>query len=156
MKKLETFIQKWCHWYSISSCLQWWWGKNKWLIEWDSLQKAMSAHTTLNMNCGSSAVDGLSSDAPFLQWEVDIMETCSSKCNASVGNSAWTFPGKSSWRYCSRWDHLQLAGYGKYGSQSNLLSRLSAGSGICTVDRYPVYVYQSACGSVLYLSGSKT
>ena len=36
------------------------------------------------------------------QGECDFMETCSSKCNASVGNSAWTFPGKSSWRYCSR------------------------------------------------------
>ena len=36
------------------------------------------------------------------QGECDFMETCSSKCNASAGNSAWTFPGKSSWRYCSR------------------------------------------------------
>ena len=36
------------------------------------------------------------------QGACDSLETCSSKCNASVGNSAWTFPGKSSWRYCSR------------------------------------------------------
>ena len=37
-----------------------------------------------------------------IKERVIFMETCSSKCNASVGNSAWTFPGKSSWRYCSR------------------------------------------------------
>lgn len=39
--------------------------KTNGLLNGISLQKAMSAHTTLNMNCGSSAVDGLSSDAPF-------------------------------------------------------------------------------------------
>ena len=36
------------------------------------------------------------------QRERNPLETCSSECNAPTGNSAWTFSGKSSWRYCSR------------------------------------------------------
>ena len=36
------------------------------------------------------------------QRERNPLETCSSECNAPTGNSAWTFSGKSSWRYCGR------------------------------------------------------